>query len=50
MSVDFQTAAARAETQFGAIAWRLLGQHERADAIYEQLRALDAERIPRALP
>jgi hypothetical protein len=44
MSSDFHTAAERAEAQIGASAWNFLGIHERADAIYEQLRVLDAER------
>jgi hypothetical protein len=44
MSADFQIAAARAETRAGGVAWLLLGMHERADAIYEELRVLDTER------
>jgi hypothetical protein len=50
MSNDFQIAAQRAETRTRGIAWILLGLHERADAIYEQLRVLDAERAHPAPP
>jgi hypothetical protein len=50
MSVDFQIAAKRAETRTGVIAWTMLGPRERADAIYEQLRVLDAERMHQVPP
>ena len=45
MSTDLHTAAERAEALIGASAWKYLVTHERADAIYQQLRMLDAERM-----
>lgn len=50
MSVDFHLAAERAETRIGASAWALLGIQQRADAIYQQLKLLDAERTSQAAP
>jgi hypothetical protein len=47
MSADFQIAAERAQTLVGAAAWKLLSLHEQAEAIYEQLRLLDAARVAR---
>jgi hypothetical protein len=42
---DIQIAYERARRLFGAMIWKLLTSHEQADAIYKELRALDAERI-----
>jgi hypothetical protein len=51
MSADFQIAVERAQTLIGAPAWKLLSLHEQAEAIYEQLRLLDAERwTPKPVP
>jgi hypothetical protein len=45
MSSDFHIAVERAEALIGASTWNFLGTHQRADAIYQQLRVLDAERV-----
>jgi hypothetical protein len=51
MSDDFQIVAVLAEKLSGAVAWKRFGQRERADAIHEQLRMVDAEqKAPRPAP
>jgi hypothetical protein len=44
MSDDFQIAAERARKRIGERIWNQLSIHDRATAIYEELRDLDAER------
>jgi hypothetical protein len=44
---DFQAAYERARKRFGEEAWQQLSTHDQSDAIYEELRALDAERVER---
>jgi hypothetical protein len=44
MSEDFLQAYERARSQAGERAWNAMSQHDRADAIYRELRLLDAER------
>ena len=43
MPDDFQIAAERARQRLGEAAWNQMTTHERAGAIYAELRALDAE-------
>jgi hypothetical protein len=45
MSQDFYMAHERARSRVGDHAWSAMSQHDRATAIYKELRALDAERI-----
>jgi hypothetical protein len=44
MSDDFKVAANRAAMRFPAGTWERMSTHEQANAIYEELRALDMER------
>ena len=44
MPDDFQIAAERARERAGEDTWNRFSIHERSDAIYQQLRAIDAER------
>lgn len=48
MPNDFQIAAERARQRFGEKAWDALTSHQRSDAIYKELHAIDAERIRKA--
>ena len=45
MSEDFHAASERARNHVGDRVWDAMSQHDRATAIYEELRALDAERV-----
>jgi hypothetical protein len=41
---DFQRAAAASEAEAGKVAWSIMPPSEQARAIYQQLKAIDAER------
>jgi hypothetical protein len=45
MADDFQTAYNQAQNRVGEARWAALTVHERANAIYEALRALDEKRV-----
>lgn len=45
MSDDFRIAYERARMRVGDRAWDMMASKARADAIYAELRALDASRI-----
>jgi hypothetical protein len=45
MSDDFQVAAGRARDRYAEQIWNAMSFREQTIAIYEELRALDAERI-----
>ena len=44
---DFQIAARRARERVGEPIWTTMSSHEQTIAIYEELRALDLERVAR---
>ena len=50
MSDDFKVAANRAAMRFPAGLWERMSTHEQANAIYEELRALDMERAKKLGP
>jgi hypothetical protein len=45
MSQDFQTAVERARRLTGSVVWDGMSLRHQADAIYEELRLLDTERV-----
>lgn len=47
MPTDFQVAYERARRRFEEAVWLRLTPHEQTEAIYAELRALDAERAAR---
>jgi hypothetical protein len=46
---DFQQAAATAQSRYTAVTWTALPLREQAQAIYAELRRIDAERVTRAI-
>jgi hypothetical protein len=48
MSDNFQIIVERARERVGEKAWEGMSVHERADAIYREMRAMDAEKIARS--
>jgi hypothetical protein len=50
MSDDFRIAVERARDRVGENVWRGMSLHDQADAIYQELRDIDAERFVRQPP